>query len=64
MKALAKRVDTLETARSGSGLSPAAKAWLGHKLTPAEQSALAAWVPEPVDTGSFSQELKTWLGID
>ncbi len=68
MKALHKRLDALEVTEKPQ-LSPGAKQWLGLPLTPDEEAQLAAdagvetdW--DAIDTSDWSQELKTWLGVD
>ena len=63
MKDMGRRLDNLE-AGTGETLSPAARAWLGHRLSAVEQRSLEAELASeraPIDTASFSPEARRWL---
>lgn len=63
MKAMAKRLDALET--PAGGLPACAKAWLGWPLSDAERAeAEALPASGAIDTSMWSKEAKAWLGVD
>lgn len=64
MKALGRRIGTLEAAQPRRGLHPALKQWLGIELTDAEKVEARNYVPpDDVDPNEFSQEVREWLGL-
>ena len=63
MRDMERRLDKLE-AGTGTGLSPSAKAWLGHPLRPDEQRTLERELASEgaaIDTAGFSPEAHRWL---
>lgn len=58
---LSKRISAIE-AVSSAGLSNAARRWLG--LPAKDDPHGEEFDPASIDTSTWSQELKAWLGVD